>query len=464
MAVKYLESILDAVGDTPLVRLHKVAAGLRPLVLAKLESLNPGGSIKDRIGLAMIEDAERHGLLRPGGTIIEPTSGNTGHGLAMAAAIKGYRCVFVMPDKMSAEKISLLRAYGCEVVVCPTNVARESPQSYYSVADRLTREIPGAYQPNQYANPTNPEAHRRTTGPEIWEQTGGRITHLVAGMGTGGTISGVGRHLKEQRASVQIIGADPVGSIYSGDIAPYVVEGVGEDFLPATMDMSVVDRIVQVNDRQSFVAARRLAREEGILVGGSSGLALHAALTVAAELGEEDVVVVILTDTGRNYLSKFFNDEWMVQNGYVDRIAPARVREVLGVANGHHPGEQGERPGLITVEATSPLADAIELMQRYSISQLPVRASAETGAVALVGSLQERTLLDRIYRDPGIVGKAVAAAMDPPFGTMAADTPLEVAFEMLLRGDTAIVVLEAETPIGMVTRADLLEFVAHPRG
>jgi len=462
--VRYLESILDAVGDTPLVRLHKVAVGLRPLLLAKVESLNPGGSIKDRIGLAMIEDAERRGLLRPGGTIVEPTSGNTGHGLAIAAAIKGYRCVFVMPDKMSAEKINLLRAYGSEVVVCPTSVPKESPQSYYSVADRLTRDIPGAYQPDQYSNPRNPEAHRRTTGPEIWEQTEGRITHLVTGMGTGGTISGIGHYLKEQRASVQIVGADPVGSIYSGDIHPYVVEGVGEDFLPETMDLSVVDRIVQVTDRQSFVAARRLAREEGILVGGSSGLALHAALTVAAELGEDGVVVVILPDTGRNYLSKFFNDEWMVQNGYVDRIAPARVREVLhGVAGGHRGNGHGDLPGLVTVDSASPLADAIELMQRYSISQLPVRSDARSGG-ALVGSLQERTLLDRIYRDPGIVSKPVAAAMDPPFGTMAADTPVDEAFQMLLRGDTAIVVLEAEEPVGMVTRADLLEFVARPRG
>jgi cystathionine beta-synthase len=463
--VKYLESILDAVGDTPLVRLNKVASGLRPLVLAKVESLNPGGSVKDRIGLAMIEDAERRGLLRPGGTIIEPTSGNTGHGLAIAAAIKGYRCVFVMPDKMSAEKISLLRAYGAEVVVCPTNVARESPQSYYSVAERLTREIPGAFQPDQYSNPINPATHERTTGPEIWRQTGGRVTHLVAGMGTGGTISGVARHLKAQNPAVQIVGADPVGSIYSGDIHPYVVEGVGEDFLPATMDLSVVDRIVQVSDRDSFVAARRLAREEGILVGGSSGLALHAALAVAAGLDEDDVVVVILTDTGRNYLSKFFNDEWMVQNGYVDRISPARVREVLRpIANGHHPAAADELPGLVTVEAQSPLADAIELMQRYSISQLPVRATAATGDCTLVGSLQERTLLDRIYRDPGIVAKPVSAAMDPPFGTMAADTPVEEAFEMLLRGDTAIVVLDADAPIGMVTRADLLEFVARSRG
>ncbi|HEY6378686.1 MAG TPA: cystathionine beta-synthase [Candidatus Dormibacteraeota bacterium] len=464
--MEYLDSILDAVGDTPLVRLHKVAAGVRPMVLAKLESVNPGGSIKDRIALSMIEDAERRGALRRGGTIIEPTSGNTGHGLAIAAAIKGYRCVFVMPDKMSAEKISLLKAYGAEVVVCPTAVPKESPQSYYSVADRLTREIPGAFQPNQYANPRNPEAHYLTTGPEIWRQTDGRIDVLVAGMGTGGTISGAGRFLKESKPGLQIIGADPEGSIYSGEIHPYVVEGVGEDFYPETMDLSLIDRIVQVSDKQSFVAARRLAREEGILVGGSSGLALHAALVVAAEMDENAVVVVILTDTGRNYLSKFFNDEWMRQQGYVERIAPARVREVLhsaaAAANGHPRGD-GQLPELVTIPAGSTVGDAIEVMQRYSISQLPVRSTATHGA-EIVGSLQERTLLDRIYRDPGVVSEAVSAAMDPPFRTMPADAPVEEAFEALLGGDAAVVVLDGPTPVGMVTRADLLEFVAHHRG
>jgi cystathionine beta-synthase len=463
--VEYLDSILDAVGDTPLVRLHKVAAGVRALVLAKLESVNPGGSIKDRIALSMIEDAERRGVLRRGGTIIEPTSGNTGHGLAMAAAIKGYRCVFVMPDKMSAEKISLLKAYGAEVVVCPTAVPKESPQSYYSVADRLTREIPGAFQPNQYANPRNPEAHYTTTGPEIWRQTGGRIDVLVAGMGTGGTISGAGRYLKERNPSLQIVGADPEGSIYSGEIHPYVVEGVGEDFYPETMDLSLIDRIVRVTDKQSFVAARRLAREEGILVGGSSGLAVHAALTVAADLDENSVVVVILTDTGRNYLSKFFNDEWMRQQGYVERIAPARVREVLhavaSAANGHAPTD-GRLPELVTVDAATTVGEAIELMQRYSISQLPVRRDVAQDA-EIVGSLQERTLLDRIYRDPGVVSESVGTAMDPPFRTMPADAPIEEAFEALLGGDAAVVVLDGPTPVGMVTRADLLEFVAHHR-
>jgi cystathionine beta-synthase len=464
--VDYLETILDAVGDTPLVRLRKVTAGLRPLILAKLESINPGGSIKDRIALPMLVDAERRGLLRPGGTIIEPTSGNTGHALAMAAAIRGYRCVFVMPDKMSAEKISLLKAYGAEVVVCPTAVPKESPQSYYSVADRLTREIPGAYQPNQYANPHNPQAHRDTTGPEIWQQTEGQITHLVAGMGTGGTVTGAGGYLKEQKPWLQVVGADPEGSIYSGEIHPYVVEGVGEDFLPQTMDLSVIDRIVQVSDKQSFVAARRLAREEGILVGGSSGLALHAALTVAAELDSNAVIVVVLTDTGRNYLSKFFNDEWMRQQGYVERIAPARVREVLHTAalgrDGHVTTDTG-LPELVTVDSATSVGDAIELMQRYGISQLPVRENGAADA-AVVGSLQERSLLVRIYRDPGVVAEAVAAAMDPPFRTMPADAPVEEAFEALLGGDPAVVVIEGAAAIGMVTRADLLEFVAHHRG
>src|SRR5438045_3885481 len=291
-----------------MVRLQKVARGVKPIVLAKLEQLNPGGSVKDRIAVTMIEGAERSGLLRPGGTIIEPTSGNTGLGLSMVAAIKGYNMIFVMPDKMSAEKISLLRAYGADVVVCPTNVERESPQSYYSVADRLTREIPGAFQPNQYFNPRNPEAHYRTTGPEIWEQTDGRIDVFVAGMGTGGTISGVAKYLKEKKPGVQIVGADPEGSLYSGPIAPYQVEGVGEDFMPGTMDIKIVDQIVQVSDKQSFVAARRLAREEGILVGGSSGLALHAAMEVAREREPGDVIVVLFPDTGRNDRSKVCSD------------------------------------------------------------------------------------------------------------------------------------------------------------
>jgi cystathionine beta-synthase len=453
--VEYVESILDLVGNTPLVRLSKVTEGLRPIILAKLEQLNPGGSVKDRIGLAMLEDAEQRGLLRPGGTIVEPTSGNTGHGLAMAAAIKGYKMIFVMPDKMSAEKISLLRAYGAEVVICPTNVERDSPQSYYSVSDRLTREVPGAFQPNQYFNPRNPEAHYRTTGPEIWRQTEGRITTFVAGVGTGGTISGVGKYLKEQNPAVRIIGADPEGSIYSGDIAPYKVEGVGEDFWPGSFDRDVVDEFIQVTDRESFVAARKLARQEGILVGGSAGLALHAAIQVAVDSKADDVIVVLLPDTGRNYLSKFFSDEWMRQNGYLQRLVPARVREVIDAAHTDHV------PELVSVGAGKTVGEAIDLMQQYGISQLLVTENGKTTLNGVVGSIQERTLLDRIYRDPSVVTTSVSTAMDPPFARVAAGAPIEEAFEALLGGEPALMIVDGDEPVGVITRSDLLEFVAH---
>ncbi|HEY7755916.1 MAG TPA: cysteine synthase, partial [Actinomycetota bacterium] len=305
-----LDSFLDAMGNTPLVRLGKVARGVPATVLAKLEMLNPGGSVKDRIAPRMIEAAERAGLLRPGGTIVEPTSGNTGHGLAIAAAIRGYKCIFVMPDKMSQEKISLLRAYGAEVVITPTAVAPESPESYYRVADRLTEEIPGAFQPNQYYNPENPAAHEATTGPEIWRQTEGAVTAFVAGVGTGGTITGAARYLKAQKPDLLVVGADPEGSIYSGDVHPYLTEGIGEDFWPKTFDPALVDRYVRVSDRDAFRMARRITREEGILVGGSSGTAVVAAVEVARELGPDDVVVVILPDSGRNYLSKLYSDTW----------------------------------------------------------------------------------------------------------------------------------------------------------
>ena len=451
--MEYAGSILELVGGTPLVRLGKVTEGLRPTVLAKLEQLNPGGSVKDRIALTMVEDAEARGLLRPGGTIVEPTSGNTGHGLAMVAAIKGYKMVFVMPDKMSAEKISLLKAYGAEVVVCPTNVERDSPQSYYSVADRLTREIPGAFQPNQYFNARNPESHYRTTGPEIWRQTDGAVTVFVAGIGTGGTISGAGRYLKEQNPSLRVIGADPEGSIYSGPIRPYKVEGVGEDFWPGTFDRDIVDEVIQVTDRESFVAARRLAREEGILVGGSSGLAMHAAIQAAVRCSAADVVVVLLPDTGRNYLSKFFSDEWMRQNGYLQRLVPARLGEVISSAR------SDGVPSLVSVSAGHSVGEAIDLMQRYGISQLPVVEERNGGAV--VGSIQERSLLDRVYRDPAVVSTPVSTAMDPPFVRVSAAAPIEEAFEALLGGEPALMLVDGEEPVGVITRSDLLEFVAH---
>ncbi|HEX9257769.1 MAG TPA: pyridoxal-phosphate dependent enzyme, partial [Actinomycetota bacterium] len=328
--MQVLDSFLDAMGDTPLVRLRAVTRGLRPTVLAKLEMLNPGGSVKDRIGIRMIEAAEREGRLRPGGTIVEPTSGNTGHGLAIAAAVKGYDCIFVMPDKMSQEKIALLRAYGAEVVICPTAVARESPESYYSVADRLASEIPGAFQPNQYFNPVNPQTHEETTGPEIWRQTDGRIDVFVSGVGTGGTITGVARFLKRMKPSVTIVGADTEGSVYTGDTPrPYLTEGIGEDFWPDTFDPALVDRWVRVPDREAFLTARAVTRQEGILIGGSGGSAVSAALTVARDYDEGATIVVLLPDTGRQYLSKLFSDSWMRQYGFLEGPEVIRVEQVL---------------------------------------------------------------------------------------------------------------------------------------
>ncbi len=455
-----LENILEAVGHTPLVRLSRVARGVKPLLLAKVESLNPGGSIKDRIGLKMLEEAEQQGLLAPGGTVIEPTSGNTGVGLAIAAALKGYRMICVMPDKMSQDKIALLRAYGADVVITPTAVPRESPQSYYSVADRLTREIPGAFQPNQYFNPANPRAHYETTGPELWEQTDGRIDILVAGMGTGGTITGAGRYLKERKPSLQIIGADPIGSIYysrdPSSLKTYKIEGIGEDFYPSTMDLSLVDRIVPVSDKDSFLMARRITREEGILVGGSSGSAMVAALEVAREIDDPNVVmVVILPDTGRNYLSKIYNDDWMRQNGFLEQFPARTVREVLRRYSRSF-------PNVVTIASRESVGAAIDRMQEYGISQMPVIEDGDLGSISdIVGSIQERTLLDRVYRDPDLIQSAVGAAMDRPFPVVRADADVDQAFDLLLGGAPALVVAEGDKPVGVVTKLDLLEFAAH---
>src|SRR5689334_17835233 len=418
----YADSILELVGDTPLVRISRLTRDMgpaerQPLLLAKLEMLNPGGSVKDRIGLPMIEAAEKAGLLKPGGTIIEPTSGNTGHGLAIAAALKGYRCIFVMADKQSTEKQALLRAYGAEVVLCPTNVDPESPESYYSVAARLARDIPGAFKPDQYWNLENPTAHQRTTGPEIWEQTEGRLTHLVASVGTGGTISGAGHYLREQKPDVVIVGADPEGSVLSGDTArPYLTEGIGEDFFPGTYDPTVVDRWVRVSDRDAFAAARRLTREEGILSGGSSGTALVATLTIARELvqageGAGKVIVVLLPDSGRSYLSKVYNDEWMRVNGLLPTTgAVVRVADLL--ADRHH---EVERPAVVVARTTERVGAAIERLQEFGISQMPVSEDAEGDAVAgIVGSISERGLLERAFRDPSVVERTVGEIMDPP--------------------------------------------------
>ena len=359
------DSILATIGHTPLVRLSRIGAGLRPALIAKVESFNPGGSIKDRIAIALIEAAERDGRLRPGGTIVEPTSGNTGTGLAIAARLKGYRVIAVMPDKMSHEKIDLLRAYGAEVVVAPTDVAPDSPQSYYRVADRLTAEIPGAFQPNQYANAANPQAHYESTGPELWEQTAGRITHLVVGVGTGGTVTGTARYLRERKPDLVVVGADPEGSIYSGgeeNVRPYLVEGVGEDFWPQTFDRSQVDQWVTVSDRDAFLTTRRLAQLEGILAGGSGGLALHAALQVAAEIEDpEAMVVVILPDGGRSYLSKIYSDAWMRQYGFLEPVAGLLIGDVL-----KHKREAGEFPSLVTVQTDAHVRDAVALLPRAS--------------------------------------------------------------------------------------------------
>src|SRR2546423_1358493 len=365
------DSILGAIGDTPLVRLSRIGAGLRPQIVAKVESLNPGGSIKDRVAVALIEAAERDGKLRPGGTIIEPTSGNTGTGLAIAARLKGYRVIAVMPDKMSKEKIDLLRAYGAEVVVAPTDVAPDSPQSYYRVADRLTEEIPGAFQPNQYFNEANPQAHYESTGPELWEQTGGRITHLVSGVGTGGTVTGTVRYLRERKPDLEVIGADPEGSIYSGgpqNVRPYLVEGVGEDFWPQTFDRSVVDRWITVSDRDAFLTTRKLALTEGILAGGSGGLAVHAALRVAAEVEDPEAMIgVILPDGGRSYLSKIYSDNWMRQHGFLERESKLVVGDVM-----RRKLDAGEIPSLVTVETHQRVRDAVSLLHEHRVSQLPV--------------------------------------------------------------------------------------------
>jgi cystathionine beta-synthase len=452
-----MDSILDTIGATPVVRLSRIGAGLRPQLMAKLESFNPGGSIKDRVAIALIDAAERDGKLRPGGTIVEPTSGNTGTGLAIAALLKGYRVIAVMPDKMSREKIDLLRAYGAEVVVAPTDVPPDSPQSYYRVADRLTQEIPGAFQPNQYANPANPRAHYESTGPELWEQLGSRITHLVIGVGTGGTITGMARYLRERKPGLEIVGADPEGSIYSGgeeNVRPYLVEGVGEDFWPQTFDPSVVDRWVTVSDRDAFLTTRRLAQMEAILAGGSGGLAVHAALVVAAGIADpEAVVVVMIPDGGRSYLSKVYSDAWMRQYGFLDRGEDLTVGDVL-----RRKREAGEIPSLVTVEPQFRVRDAVALLHEHRVSQLPVVSAHDPSSI--VGAIGERGLLRHAAEDPGLLDAQIVEVMEPPFAAVSSQDPVREAVELLVGDRQALLVTDDGRAAGLVTRTDLLEALA----
>jgi cystathionine beta-synthase len=460
-------TLLELVGATPIVRLPKLSPPGGAEILAKLEYLNPGGSVKDRIGLPMIEAAEREGRLRPGGTIVEPTSGNTGAGLAIAAAIKGYRCIFVMPDKMSQEKIALLRAYGAEVVITPTAVEHDSPESYYSVSDRLAEEIPGGFKPDQYSNMANPQAHYARTGPELWEQTDGDLDAIVISVGTGGTISGVGRYWKERKPDVLIVGADPEGSVYTAesdsDLHPYLVEGIGKDTWPKTMDPSVVDEWIRVSDRDSFLTARRLAREEGILAGGSGGTSVAAALQVAQRLGPGKRVLTMIPDSGRNYLSKIYDETWMLEHGFVERQAPLpTVDEVLRSKR----IEEEAVPALVTISSHQKVGEAIDVMQRYSISQLPVVRNGDGVVDSLadvIGSLQDRDLLDRVFKNPDALHEDVAAAMQPPLATIDISQSLDDVFGTLTGRTNAVVVARGGKPVGVLTRSDLLEYLAHRR-
>jgi cystathionine beta-synthase len=450
--MRYFDNVVDMIGNTPLIRLNRVTEGISATVLAKVEYFNPGGSVKDRIALRMVEEAEKAGLLQPGGTIVEPTSGNTGVGLALVAQLRGYHCVFVCPDKVSEDKRNVLKAYGAEVVVCPTAVAPEDPRSYYLVSDRLAAEIPGAWKPNQYSNPSNPQSHYETTGPELWEQTDGRITHFVAGVGTGGTISGTGRYLKEaSHGRVRVIGADPEGSVYSGGTGrPYLVEGVGEDFWPETYDRTICDEIVEVSDSSSFAVTRRLAREEGLLVGGSCGMAVVAALDVARRAGPDDVVVVLLPDSGRGYLSKIFNDDWMARYGFIrSGSAESTVADVLA-------GKGVHLPEMVHVHPTETVREAIDYMREYGVSQLPVlKAEPPVVTGEIAGSIAERDLLDALFSGQAHLHDIVERHMGAPLPMVGGGQPVSEAVALLEKSDAAIVLVDGK-PAGVLTRQDLL--------
>jgi cystathionine beta-synthase len=463
-AIEAADSLIDLIGNTPLVRLDRIGRTLPGQLLAKLEFLNPGGSVKDRPALAMVEAAELEGKLKPGGTIVEPTSGNTGVGLAIVAARRGYRCIFTMPDKIGAEKVALLRAYGAEVVVCPTAVEPEHPDSYYSVARRLVETTPDAFQPDQYSNLHNPEAHFLTTGPEIWRQTAGRITHLVASIGTGGTISGVGRYLKAQNRAVQIIGADPEGSVYSGGSGrPYLVEGIGEDFWPAAYDREIADKVVMVSDRDSFLTARRVTREEGILVGGSAGTAIWAAVQVGLEADRDAVIVVIVPDSGRGYLSKLYDDSWMSDYGFLRSGGSSgdSVSELL--AYKERSGAPA-LPPLVHVHPHETVREAISILREYGVSQMPVvKAEPPLALAEVVGTVTEHDLLARLVGAPDSLDARVDAVMAAPLPMVGTGEAVEVAATRLARS-SAVLVVDGGHPTGIVTRSDLLDFLSGAGG
>ncbi|GAA4677261.1 cystathionine beta-synthase [Frondihabitans cladoniiphilus] len=453
--MKYADSVVDLVGNTPLVKLNRLTEGISATVLVKVEYLNPGGSAKDRIATRIIDAAERDGLLKPGGTIVEPTSGNTGVGLALVAQQRGYHCIFVLPDKVGEDKRNVLTAYGAEIVVTPTAVAPDSPESYYSVSDRLVRETPGAFKPNQYENPNGPLSHYETTGPEIWRDTEGEITHFVAGVGTGGTISGTGRFLKEaSEGRVQIVGADPEGSVYSGGTGrPYLVEGVGEDFWPGAYDGSVVDRIIPISDARSFDITRRLAREEGLLVGGSSGMAVAAALDVARELGPDDVVVVLLPDGGRGYLGKIFNDRWMRSYGFSEVADERTVADLLA-------GKSGALPDLVHAHPSDTVRDVVNIMSTYGVSQMPV-LSAEPPVVMgeVVGAVEEKALLEQVFSGAAKMTDPVSKFVGAPFALIGLNESVTTARRALEKNDALLVTSDGK-PAAVVTRHDLLAFLS----
>ncbi|MEU1780948.1 MULTISPECIES: cystathionine beta-synthase [Streptomyces] len=457
--MQYHDSMIELVGNTPLVKLNHVTEGIKATVLAKVEYFNPGGSVKDRIAVRMIEAAEKSGELKPGGTIVEPTSGNTGVGLAIVAQQKGYKCIFVCPDKVSQDKINVLRAYGAEVVVCPTAVDPEHPDSYYNVSDRLVRETPNAWKPDQYSNPNNPLSHYYSTGPELWEQTEGKITHFVAGVGTGGTISGTGRYLKEiSGGKVEIIGSDPEGSVYSGGSGrPYLIEGVGEDFWPSAYDGTVTDRIVAVSDKDAFQMTRRLAKEEGLLVGGSCGMAVVSALEIAKDLGEDDVVVVLLPDSGRGYLSKIFNDEWMADYGFLEEPGDAaRVADVLR-------RKDGGIPSLVHMHPEETVGQAIEVLREYGVSQMPIvkpgAGHPDVMAAEVIGSVVERDLLDALFAQRASLSDPLEKHMSAPLPQVGSGEAVGDLMNVLGTADAAIVLVEGK-PKGVVSRQDLLAFLA----